>query len=100
MGKMRIGKGLVSLVVALTLSVGLISSSWAGPGTSGPCTVGKATVTSNDGSCLDSTPAQGGGPDNWEVVEGGSYTMTISSANCPPGTEGITVFIQSSESGN
>lgn len=60
---------------------------------------GVATVTADGGSCLDYTPSQSGGPDNWEVAEGGSYTMTITGVTeCSDGT--ITVFIQSSNSGN
>ncbi|MBK6484999.1 MAG: T9SS type A sorting domain-containing protein [Chitinophagaceae bacterium] len=60
---------------------------------------GVVTVTSGSGSCVDYTPAQGGGPDNWEVSEGGSYTMTITGVTECGGST-ITVFVQSSSSGN
>ena len=32
---------------------------------------GTVHITARDGSCLDFTEANGGGPDNWEVAEGG-----------------------------
>jgi hypothetical protein len=52
-----------------------------------------------NGDCVTLTPAQGNGPDNWEVVEGGSYTMTISGVTECEGSA-ITVFVQSSSTGN
>jgi len=60
---------------------------------------GVVSITANGGSCLAYTPAQSNGPDNWEVAEGGSYTMTITGVTECSGTE-ITVFVQSSSSGN
>ena len=52
-----------------------------------------------DGACVGFTPAVAGGPDNWEVQEGRMYVMTISGVSeCAGDT--ITVFVQSSESGN
>src|SRR5262245_23234359 len=60
---------------------------------------GVVTVTASGGSCLAFTPSQSGGPDNWEVAEGGSYIMTISGVTeCAGGT--ITVFVQSSNTSN
>jgi len=51
------------------------------------------------GSCTAFTPAVGAGPDNYEVAEGGTYTMTIADVSeCTGDT--ITVFIQSSDTGN
>src|SRR6185295_19024853 len=60
---------------------------------------GVVTVTSLGGSCLGFTAAQSNGPDNWEVGEGGSYTMTITGVTECNG-DAITVFVQSSNSGN
>lgn len=60
---------------------------------------GTATVTSNGGSCVAFTSAQSGGPDNWEVAEGASYTMTITGVTECTGST-ITVFIQSGSTGN
>ena len=61
---------------------------------------GVVTVTANGGSCLGYTPHNGGsGPDTWEVAEGGSYTMIISGVTECSGTD-ITIFIQSSNTGN
>jgi hypothetical protein len=60
---------------------------------------GVVTVTANNGSCLAYTAAQGNGPDNWEVKEGGSYTMTITGVIECSG-DAITVFVQSSSTGN
>ena len=60
---------------------------------------GVVTVTADNGSCLGYTPAQGNGPDNWEVAEGGSYTVTISGVTECSG-DAITVFVQNSENGN
>ena len=54
---------------------------------------GVVSVTSTDGSCLGFTAAVGNGPDNWEVAEGGSYTMTISGVTECTG-DAITVFVQ------
>ncbi len=64
------------------------------------CGTGVVTaVTPVGAECVDFTPAQGGGPDNYEVQEGGTYMMTISGVTeCAGGT--ITVFVQSSASGN
>jgi len=51
------------------------------------------------GACSAFTPAVGNGPDNYEVQEGGTYMMTISGVTeCDGDT--ITVFVQSSVSGN
>src|SRR5262249_52786451 len=45
------------------------------------------------------TQANGGGPDDWEVVEGGKYTMTITGVTeCDGDT--ITVFVQGTSTGN
>ena len=60
---------------------------------------GVVTVAPVGGSCVSGTPPQGNGPYNWEVVEGGSYTMTISGVTECSGSA-ITVFVQSSSSGN
>src|ERR1043165_1343033 len=60
---------------------------------------GVVTVTANGGSCLGFTAAVATGPDNWEVAEGGSYTMTISGVTeCSD--DAITVFVQDSATGN
>src|SRR5438874_9619659 len=60
---------------------------------------GVVTVTANGGSCLGFTAAVGTGPDNWEVAEGGSYTMTITGVTeC--NDNAITVFVQNSSAGN
>src|SRR5262245_28146431 len=60
---------------------------------------GRVSVTANNGSCLASTPPNGNGPFDWEVVQGGSYTVTISNVTeCTGDT--ITVFIQSTPNGN
>lgn len=57
------------------------------------------SVTPVGGSCSAFTPAQGNGPDNYEVQEGGTYTMTIAGVTeCTGDT--ITVFVQSSSTGN
>src|ERR1043165_5358740 len=60
---------------------------------------GVVTLTSNNGSCLGFTPSQSNGPDQWEVAEGGSYTMTISGVSECSG-DAITVFVQNNSSGN
>src|SRR6185436_3922996 len=60
---------------------------------------GVVTVTSNNGSCLGFTPSEAGGPDDWEVAEGGSYTMTITGVTECDG-DAITVFIQDGVGGN
>src|SRR5215831_7952811 len=39
---------------------------------------GVVTVAGTGGSCVFGTSPEGNGPYNWEVVEGGNYTMTIS----------------------
>src|SRR5262249_20295001 len=53
----------------------------------------KVTVAGNGGSCVAGTLPNGNAPYNWEVVEGGSYTMTISNVTeCTDNT--ITVFVQ------
>ena len=64
------------------------------------CGTGVVTaVAPMGGECVAFTPAQGGGPDNYEIQEGGTYSMTISGVTeCEGDT--ITIFIQSSESGN
>ncbi len=60
---------------------------------------GVVTLTPVGGSCLGFTPAQANGPDNWEVIQGGTYLMTISGVTeCTD--EALTVFIQSSNTGN
>jgi len=60
---------------------------------------GKVSVAGNGGSCVSGTPPQGNGPFEWNVVEGGSYTMTISNVTeCTENT--ITVFAQGSTTGN
>src|SRR5262245_430166 len=57
------------------------------------------SVTGVGGACSAFTPAVGAGPDNYEVAEGGTYIMTIEGVTeCTGNT--ITVFIQSSDSGN
>lgn len=64
------------------------------------CGTGVVTsVVGSGGACSAFTPAVGAGPDNYEVQEGGTYTMTIEGVTeCSGDT--ITVFVQSSESGN
>ena len=63
------------------------------------CGTGVATVEALMGSNIGFTPAQGNGPDNWELEEGGMYALTLSGVTeCSGDT--ITVFIQSSISGN
>ena len=60
---------------------------------------GVVTLVAVGGSCLAFTPAQGSGPDQWEVVQGGTYTMTITGVTeCTQNT--ITVFIQNTTTGN
>ncbi|MEP7128671.1 MAG: T9SS type A sorting domain-containing protein [Chitinophagales bacterium] len=59
---------------------------------------GVVTVTSNS-ACVDYTPAQGGGPDNWEVIQGGDYNITITGVTECSGSE-ITIFFQNSNTGN
>jgi hypothetical protein len=66
--------------------------------TDGPqCGTGMVTLTSLGGSCLDFTPP--GGNFNWEVIQGGSYQMTITNVTECTGSA-ITVFIQNSSTGN
>lgn len=65
----------------------------------GPNGTGVVTVTANGGSCLGFTAAVSNGPDNWEVAQGGSYTMTITGVTECTG-DAITVFVQSSNTGN
>ena len=60
---------------------------------------GVVTVTADNGSCIAFTPASGSGPDNWEVVEGGTYTMTITGVTECSESE-ITVFVQNTTTGN
>lgn len=60
---------------------------------------GVVTISADNGSCLGYTAAQGNGPDNWEVAEGGSYTMTITGVTECEG-DAITVFVQNSNTGN
>jgi hypothetical protein len=64
------------------------------------CGTGVVTsVVGVGGECSAFTPAVGMGPDNYEVSEGGTYVMTIEGVTeCTDDT--ITVFVQSSESGN
>jgi hypothetical protein len=60
---------------------------------------GIVTLTPVGGSCLGFTPSPGQGPDNWEVIQGGTYLMTISGVTeCTEET--LTVFMQSSHTGN
>ncbi|MGB3075158.1 MAG: T9SS type A sorting domain-containing protein [Chitinophagales bacterium] len=59
---------------------------------------GVVTVTSNS-ACVGYTPAQGGGPDNWEVIQGGDYNITIAGVTECSGSE-ITIFFQNSNTGN
>ncbi len=56
-------------------------------------------VTPVGASCVAFTPAVGAGPDNYEVVQGGTYTMTLSGVNECTGSS-INVFVQSSGTGN
>jgi hypothetical protein len=63
------------------------------------CGTGVVSMTAVGGSCLAVTPAVAGGPDNVEVEEGGTYSMTISNVTECTGST-ITVFIQSSSVGN
>lgn len=57
------------------------------------------SVTPVGGSCSAFTPAVGSGPDNYEVEEGGTYSMTfVGVTECSGDT--ITVFVQSSGTGN
>jgi hypothetical protein len=60
---------------------------------------GEVTVSGINGSCVAGTPPQGNGPFDWEVVQGGSYHMTISGVTECTGNA-ITVFIQSTPTGN
>jgi len=60
---------------------------------------GVVTLTALGGSCLDQTPPSGGGPYNWEVAQGGTYTMTITGVSECSGND-ITVFAQGSFTGN
>ena len=86
-------KGMLStaaLLMALCFMASITNAQ--NPGT------GVVTVASN-GGCLAYTAAQSNGPDNWEVAEGGSYTMTITGVTECTGPD-ITVFIQSSSGGN
>ncbi|NOT32013.1 MAG: hypothetical protein HOP15_16325 [Planctomycetes bacterium] len=57
------------------------------------------SVTPVGGSCAAFTPAVGAGPDNYEVQQGGTYTMTIAGVTECSGST-ITVFVQSSSTGN
>jgi hypothetical protein len=69
--------------------------------TDSPCSsgTGVVTVVGNNGSCVAPSPPNGGGPFNWEVVQGGSYTITITGVTeCDGDT--ITVFVQNSQTGN
>lgn len=69
--------------------------------TDGPCGsgTGVVTVAGNGGSCVAGTAPNGSGPFDWEVVQGGSYTMTITGVTeCTDAA--ITVFIQSTPTGN
>src|SRR5262245_32818572 len=64
------------------------------------CGTGIVTsVTGVGGACSSFTQAVGAGPDNYEVVQGGTYVMTIEGVTeCTGNT--ITVFIQNSSTGN
>ena len=64
------------------------------------CGTGIVTsVVGVGGACSAFTPAVGAGPDNYEVQQGGTYTMTIDGVTeCTGNT--ITVFIQNSGTGN
>jgi len=60
---------------------------------------GIATVTSDAGSCVAGTPPSGSGPYNFEVVEGGMYTLTLTGVTeCTGGA--ITVFLQNGNTGD
>lgn len=60
---------------------------------------GYVTVSATSGACLGHTPPEGGGPGNWEVQEGGEYTMTVTDVPECTGAS-IKVFIQGSKTGN
>jgi|GEM_PF-4144079 len=89
-------KNLTALLQRTSLAILLSVCFLAGTANAG---TGVVSVTANGGSCLAYTPAQSGGPDNWEVAEGGSYTVTISGVTECTGSD-ITVFVQSSNVGN
>jgi len=57
------------------------------------------SVVGVGGSCTSFTPAVGNGPDDYEVVQGGTYIMTIEGVSeCAGDT--ITVFVQGGITGN
>jgi hypothetical protein len=86
----RFWSGLLAICSSLVLTATVLA---------GPAGQGAGAVTDVSGDCAVKHPAQGGGPDNWEVVRGGSYSMTISGVTeCDGNT--ITVFIQNSANGN
>lgn len=91
----------IRLCLASLGTLGVLGVAPGGPSSANDsCGTGIVTaVTPVGGSCSDFTPAQGGGPDNYEVEEGGTYTMTITGVTeCSGDT--ITIFVQSSSSGN
>ncbi len=60
---------------------------------------GVVLLTANDGTCISFTAAEAGGPDNWEVAQGGSYNMKITGVTeCFGDT--IKAFIQNSGTAN
>lgn len=65
-----------------------------------PPSGGTGVVTITAGTkCFKSTAANGAGPDNWELAQGGHYTMVITNVTECSGTA-ITVFCQNSNTGN
>src|SRR5262245_18719729 len=64
------------------------------------CDVGTGVVSIIAGDdCFAFTPPPGAGPGNWEVAQGGTYTMLLAGVTeCSGDT--ITVFVQSSSTGN
>src|SRR5262249_41534510 len=60
---------------------------------------GVVTVAGNGGSCVVGTPPHAGGPYNWEVAGGGSYTKTISNEKKCTG-DTIRVFVKNTTRDN
>lgn len=89
-----------SLSLSSSAANAFLSPAKSAPTYNDECGTGVVTaVMPLDGSGFAFTPAVGSGPDNYEVQEGGTYMMTISGVTeCAGDT--ITVFVQSSVSGN
>ena len=89
-----------SWTTALVFMFSSVSAASVAPEDTAVCGSGVVTaVTPVGGECVAFTPAQGNGPDNYEVQEGGTYMMTISGVSeCEGDT--ITVFVQNTQTGN